>query len=282
MQDLQHRLLEHLLEISRERDPYLAPQGHFYVQQYVQSHLAQWGEVVIDEFTFNVRQHRNLILKLPDRSGNFDRPPILIGAHYDGVPGSPGADDNASGVAVLLELARFFAENPARYPMQLIAFDVEEYGLVGSRSYANALFHQHQKVRLMLSLEMLGYCRQERGTQQYPQPLQKFYPDRGNFVGLIGNIPTLFDMLWLKRALKAAGVPTQWLPAGWKGQIVQATRASDHAPFWDNHYRAIMVTDTAFLRNPHYHLPSDRIETLDLEFMTQICQGLAQGLKSLY
>ncbi|MBD2329934.1 M28 family peptidase [Alkalinema sp. FACHB-956] len=282
MQDLQQRLLNHLLEIVRERDPYLAPQGHFYVQQYVKSQLAQWGTVETHEFTFNVRQHRNLILNLPDRTGKFNRPPILIGAHYDGVPGSPGADDNASGVAVLLELARLFAEQPARYPIQLIAFDVEEYGLVGSRDYADTLLQQRQKIRLMLSLEMLGYCKQERGTQQYPQPLQKFYPDRGNFIGLIGNIPTLFDMLWLKQALQAAGVPTQWLPAGWKGHIVRATRASDHAPFWDNNYRAIMVTDTAFMRNPHYHLPSDRLETLDLQFMTHICQGLAQGLQKLY
>lgn len=281
MLDLKDRLRSHLYEIARERDPYMAQAGHFYVQQYVRQQLEQWGQVETHTFKIQARTHTNLILNLPGRNGRSNKPPILIGAHYDAVPGTQGADDNASGVAVLLELARLFTEEPARSPIRLIAFDLEEYGLLGSQDYAQAIRLQQEPVRLMLSLEMLGYCTQAPNSQQYPPGLQYFYPDRGNFIGLIGNLPTLLDLLHLSRHMRRAGVPCQWLPAGMKGQLVRATRLSDHAPFWDQGYRAIMVTDTAFLRNPHYHQPSDRLETLDLDFMTGICQGLAIGLRGL-
>lgn len=279
MLELKQRLRSHLTEIARERDPYLAQAGHFYVQQYIRQALAQWGSVTTHEFRQQVRTHVNLILHLPGR--NPTKAPILIGAHYDAVPGTPGADDNASGVAVLLELARHFAAAPARRSLRLIAFDLEEYGMVGSGEYAQSLFAQQEAVRLMLSLEMLGYCRQEPHSQQYPPGLQYFYPNKGNYVALIGNLATIPDLIRLSWAMRRAGVPSHWLPAGQRGQLVRATRLSDHSPFWDRGYRAIMVTDTAFMRNPHYHQPSDRIETLDFDFMAAACQGLAIGLRNL-
>jgi Zn-dependent M28 family amino/carboxypeptidase len=125
MADLKNQLRSHLLEIVRERDPYLSTQGHFYVQTYIAQTLGQWGTVTTHEFTIKARQHSNLILNLPGRNPTLA--PIVIGAHYDGVPGSPGADDNASGVAVLIELARHFHANPGKRSIQLIAFDLEEY-----------------------------------------------------------------------------------------------------------------------------------------------------------
>ncbi len=276
MADLQIRLRSHLLEIVRERDPYLSTQGHFYVQNYIQQTLAQWGTVETHEFTIKARQHSNLILNLPGRQPHLA--PIVIGAHYDGVPGSPGADDNASGVAVLLELARYFHQHPAHRSLQLIAFDLEEYGLLGSAVYAKQMAKNQQKIHLMLALEMLGYCQQERHTQRYPAPLEKIYPDRGNFIALIGNIPTIPAMLHLGRQIKRAGVPSQWLPAGWQGKFLRESRLSDHAPFWDAGYRAMMVTDTAFMRNPNYHKATDTLDTLDLDFMAGICRGLCEGV----
>ncbi|WP_421657390.1 M20/M25/M40 family metallo-hydrolase [Leptothermofonsia sp. ETS-13] len=279
--DLKRQLEEHLTHIARERDPYLATEGHFYVQQYIRHQFQQWGMVETYEFKIQARTHTNLILNLPAQPGRENKPPILIGAHYDAVPGTPGADDNASGVAVLLELARSLSAQPARYPVQLIAFDLEEYGLLGSAHYAEALMRQKEPVRLMLSLEMLGYCSQEPNSQNYPPGLQYFYPNQGNFIGLIGNLGTIPDMIRLCGSIHKAGIPSRWLPAGKRGMIVQATRLSDHAPFWDRGYQAIMVTDTAFMRNPHYHQPSDRIETLNLDFLTGICQGLAIGLRHL-
>lgn len=276
-------LQTHLEHVAQPRDPYLATGGHFLVREYIRQELQQWGSVEVHEFLSGTELHQNLILNLPGQQSS-ERPSeqlILIGAHYDAVLGSPGADDNATGIAALLELARYFSETPARVPLRFVAFDLEEYGMVGSQAYAALLQAQRQPIRLMLSLEMLGYCDSTPGSQQYPPGLSYFYPDRGNFIALIGNLAALPDLWRLSRALRRSGqVPCEWLPAGWRGHIVPDTRRSDHAPFWDAGYRAILVTDTANLRNPHYHRSSDRIETLDLDFLTSICQGLAGGLKS--
>ncbi|XQQ05592.1 MAG: M28 family peptidase [Leptolyngbya sp. IPPAS B-1204] len=280
---LKQRLTQHLQQVARERDPYLATAGHFYVQHYIQHQLSQWGTVEQHSFEFQGQRHQNLILNLPPASpaSSSAVAPILVGAHYDAVPGCPGADDNATGIAVLLELARHFAHQPTRYPLRLVAFDLEEFGLVGSTAYAVDLHQQKQSLRLMISLEMLGYCSHVPGSQSYPPGLQYFYPNRGNFVGLIGNWRTIPDLLRLNRAIRRTGQPCEWLPAGARGKIVPDTRRSDHAPFWDRGYRAIMVTDTANLRNPHYHRSSDRLETLDLDFLTNLCWGLIGGLSSL-
>jgi Zn-dependent M28 family amino/carboxypeptidase len=279
--ELKAALIQHLQEVVRERDPFWARAGHFYVQHYVRQQWSQWGEVTTHEFEHQGQSYQNLILDLPAAQPAANRPPILVGAHYDAVLKSPGADDNATGLAVLLELARWFVQHPARFPIRLVAFDLEEYGLVGSRAYAAELRQQNQVLRLMLSLEMLGYCDATPNSQRYPPGLQYFYPNCGNFIGLIGNWQTIPDLMRLSRQINRTGVPCQWLPAGSRGQMVPDTRRSDHAPFWDQGYRALMVTDTANLRNPHYHRSSDRIETLDLNFLTGVCRGIIAALKSL-
>ncbi|MEX0267791.1 M20/M25/M40 family metallo-hydrolase [Leptolyngbyaceae cyanobacterium UHCC 1019] len=279
--DLKDRVRSHLLEIVRERDPYLATAGHFYVQQYIHDQLQQWGTVENHTFRDRGLTHTNFVLNLPAQPQFAHQPPIIIGAHYDAVPGTVGADDNASGVAALLELARLLTANPARHPVRLIAFDLEEYGMVGSSHYAKAMQQQAEPLRLMLSLEMLGYCSKAPNSQTYPPGLKYFYPDRGDFIALIGNASTISDLMHLHHAICTVGTPAQWLPAGIAGQFIPSTRLSDHSPFWDCGYRAIMVTDTAFMRNPHYHQPSDRLETLDLDFLSGVCWGLFQGLQTL-
>jgi Zn-dependent M28 family amino/carboxypeptidase len=274
------RLYAHLTMLVRERDPYLASAGHFFVQQYIREELQQWGEVETHEFQIRGDTHKNLILNLPSLE-NKTSPPILIGAHYDAVPGTPGADDNASGVAVLLELAKAFAAEPPQSPVRLVAFDLEEYGLLGSTAYAEHLKQAGQRLRLMLSLEMLGYCDRAPNSQRYPIGLQYFYPNRGDFIALIGNLSPIGDIIRLSRIIRRSGTPCEWLLVPQQGRLVPATRLSDHSPFWDRGYRAIMVTDTAFMRNPHYHQPSDRIETLDLNFLAGVCQGLIDGIRRL-
>lgn len=281
--DLQERLYLHLKQIVRDRDPYLATAGHFFVQQYIHAQLAQWGNVETFEFQVRGKTHQNLILNIPGSIS--DRPPILIGAHYDAVPGTPGADDNATGVAVLLELARIFTlEHSAKSPLRLVAFDLEEYGLLGgsgASEYAAYLSQHQQPLRLMISLEMLGYCNSHPGSQLYPAPLDRFYPNRGDFIALIGNLRTIPDLIRLSRSIRKVGVASEWLPIFNRGLIVPQTRLSDHAHFWDQNYPAMMITDTAMLRNPHYHKSSDTIETLDLNFLTSVCYGLTQGIRSL-
>ncbi|MEB3182012.1 MAG: M20/M25/M40 family metallo-hydrolase [Nostocaceae cyanobacterium] len=279
--DLKQRLKTHLSQIVRDRDPYLATGGHFFVRQYIREQLGQWGEVETHEFQVSGRTFQNLILNLPATSRRNHLPPILIGAHYDAVPGSPGADDNATGVVAMLELARKFAASPARFPLRLVAFDMEEYGLLGSAAYAEQLKQQKQPLRLMMSLEMLGYTDSTPGSQRYPAPLDKIYPNRGDFIALVGNLRTIPDLIHLSRNIRKVGIPSEWLPVPNKGLIVRQTRLSDHSPFWDAGYAAMMITDTAFLRNPHYHQPSDNIASLDLDFLTGVCRGLEIGIRRL-
>jgi Zn-dependent M28 family amino/carboxypeptidase len=279
MQNLQARLLHYLEKIVIERNPYYASAGHLFAREYIRSHFAKFGEVITHEFEVSGNKHQNLILQIASKD-NKQRSPIIIGAHYDTVAGCVGADDNGSGVAVLLELAEYLSTNPIKYPIQMIAFDMEEYGLLGSEAYAQKLKGEQQKLRLMISLEMLGYCDRAPNSQQYPAGLDKLYPNTGDFIGLIGSIPTIPDLIHFQHHLKPI-VPCEWLPAGWRGLAIPSTRLSDHAPFWDAGYKALMVTDTAFMRNPHYHKSSDRLETLDLEFLTNVCQGLIAGLANL-
>ena len=281
MLNLKQRLQNHLQEVARERNPYMDSAAHFFVQEYIRQQLGQWGSVEIHTFEVRGKSCKNLILNLPGSVENqkINLPPILIGAHYDGVVGTVAADDNATGVAVLLEFARSFAEKPARYPLRLVAFDMEEYGLLGSADYAALLREQKQPLRLMISLEMLGYRDSTSGSQKYPFPLQLFYPNRGDFIALVGNLRTLGDLMSLSSSIQKVGINSQWLPAPNRGLLVPQTRLSDHAPFWDQGYPAIMVTDTAFMRNPHYHKPSDTIATLDLDFLTGVYEGLEMGIR---
>lgn len=294
--NLKERLHSHLIQIVRDRNPYLASEGHFYAQQYIREQLAQWGTVEIDDFSVRGRIHHNFILDLPPLSpplakgGKQDNlglekqikkrlPPIVIGAHYDTVPGSPGADDNATGVAVLLELARDIASGPLKYPVQLVAFDMEEYGYLGSSHHAAKYKQQQESIRLMICLEMLGYCNYNPNSQNYPAGLKNFYPNNGNFIALIGNLQTVPDLINLSGKIRKSGQPCEWLSVPNRGLIVPDTRRSDHVPFWDNGDPAILVTDTANMRNPHYHRESDKIETLDLDFLAGVCQGLVEAIR---
>ena len=281
--DLKQRLYNHLTEIVRDRDPYLASAGHFFVQQYIRQEMERWGTLETHEFVIAGKNYTNFILNLSSAADlTKNKPPILIGAHYDAVPGSPGADDNATGVVVLLELAREFATNPPQTPVRLVAFDLEESGLIGSTEYVKFLKEKGQNLRLMLSLEMLGYCDRAPNSQQFPAKVLKyFYPDSGDFIALIGNLPTIPDLINLSRNIRQQGTKCEWLSVPNRGKIVPAVRLSDHSPFWDRGYSAMMVTDTAFLRNPHYHQSSDTIDTLDLDFLAGVCQGLIKGIGCL-
>ena len=127
---------------------------------------------------------------------------------------------------------------------------------------------------------MLGYRTCDSNSQTYPLGLKLFYPSQGNFIALVGNFSALFDLVFLSSKIRQT-IPCEWLLAGKRGVLLPNTRRSDHAPFWDYGYRGIMITDTANLRNPHYHKPSDTISTLDLDFLTQVCHSLTEGIYNL-
>ncbi|MCD6043804.1 MAG: peptidase [Burkholderiales bacterium] len=202
---------------------------------------------------------------------------IVVGAHYDTVPGSPGADDNASGVAVLIELASMLRHRKIRF----VAFANEEapYFLgpeMGSFVYAR---ERGAGVKAMFSLEMLGYYRDAPGSQTYPAPLGLFYPDRADFIAFVGDLGALGLVRKSIGAFRRnAKFPSEGLAAP---AIIPGVSWSDHWSFRQHGYPAVMVTDTAFYRYPHYHLPSDTPEKLDYERMARVTLGLAAMLKDL-
>lgn len=270
----------HLRSLSGPRDPYLNSGRHRLAQQYIRTELSRWGEVSHQGFYVQGREYYNWQLTIAGRRAELS--PILVGAHYDTVPGSPGADDNASGVAVMLMLAELLTAQPPRRSVHFIAFDLEEYGLVGSAVCAEAWKMQQRPLHLMLSLEMLGYFSSDPRSQQYPLPsLSRIYPSTGDFTALIGNLASIPKMVGIQRCLRRSGMPCQWLPVVNRGKQIPDTRRSDHAPFWDAGYAAVLVTDTANLRNPHYHSASDRLDTLNIESMAKVAQGLAESLRRL-
>jgi Zn-dependent M28 family amino/carboxypeptidase len=218
----------------------------------------------------------NLILRLPGRDAQLAL--LLVGAHYDGPLHSPGADDNASGVAALLELARRWAADPPRRPIWLVAFDQEEWGMVGSAALAQELREAGQRLKLIVSLEMLAFTSEE---QHYPVPgMEAVYGGRGDFIALVANAGAGLLLPGLARAM-GRHIPTKVLPVPNGGRAIPDVRLSDHSPFWDAGYNALMVTDTSFMRNPHYHQMSDTVETLDLPFFAAVVERLDAALRQV-
>jgi len=202
---------------------------------------------------------------------------LLIGAHYDTVPGSPGADDNASGVAALLELARLFAVVEPAMTVRFVAFVNEEpphfrTRTQGSAVYARAARARGDDIRLMVSLEMVGCYRDTPRSQGYPPPLNLFYPDRGNFLGLVSDLRSRRAMRRVARAFRAASdFPLEHIATL---RAVPGVSWSDHRAFWRCRYRALMVTDTAFYRNPDYHTPRDTPDRLAYPAFARATAGL--------
>ncbi|MBI3087345.1 MAG: M20/M25/M40 family metallo-hydrolase [Candidatus Omnitrophica bacterium] len=267
------RLLADLRALEGERHPSLSPDRLAEAQAYVQEHLLAAGLAVhLHEFSYMGTTFVNVIARAP--SVRDDQPRLLIGAHLDTVPGTPGADDNASGLVVLLEAARVLTAQAPSIPVEFVAFNLEELGMIGSAQYAAHLKRRGVELSGMLSLESVGFT-EARGLQRYPPLLSRFYPSVGNFIGLAANRrskPLLDALARAMRAIPGLPVETILLPAN--GWLIPESRLSDHAPFWDAGYPALLVTDTAFLRNPHYHQPTDTLDTLDLAFLERVCQGV--------
>jgi len=277
---LQQRLQADLAQLARPRHAQWDPLGLLAVRALIKERLGALGALEESPFEKGSTRGVNLIQPLPGRHPEL--PPLLVGAHYDGPPQSPGADDNATGVAVLLELAWRWRVEPPRRPVWLVAFDQEEQSpdgsRLGSRALAAQLRSSKQPLHLMLSLEMLGFTSPH---QRYPlEAMRWLYGSRGDFIALVANGRALPLLPGLARRL-GRHVPTKVLPVPLRGWPIPETRRSDHSRFWDQGYNAVMVTDTAFLRNPHYHRPSDALSTLDMPFLSAVCEGLIAGLGSL-
>ena len=259
------------------------PQALLAAAHYIEHEwLAQGYEVVPQIYRARGVECANL--EVTRRGKRLPGEIILVGAHYDSVRGSPGANDNASGVAALLEISRRCLDISSDRTVRLVAFVNEEppffyWRQMGSMVYAAAARKRGDDIRLMMSLEMLGCYSNEPGSQQYPPLFKYFYPDRANFIALVAN---LRSRRMLRRAVAAfrahSAVPVEsaatlsWVPGvSW----------SDHLSFWRRGYPALMVTDTAFYRYEYYHTPWDTPDKIDYETMARVAEGLCGTIQSL-
>ncbi|MBX3237565.1 MAG: M28 family peptidase [Nitrospiraceae bacterium] len=267
-----NRLLAHLRALVGERHPHTAAASLLAAEEYLSDQFQRMGyEVERHAFEGMGGVYRNIVAELP-AAVRPSGPPLLVGAHYDTVPGSPGADDNASALAVLLESASVLSREPMGRPIRWIAFCLEEEDLIGSRAYAAALKRAHEQLAGAIILECVGYARSEAGTQMAPPHVPIAVPTVGNFLAVIGNQTALPLVGLLTEAGRqtVSELPLIPLVVPGRGEQLPDTRRSDHAAFWDEGYPAIMLTDTANFRNPHYHKSTDTIDTLNLEFVALV------------
>jgi aminopeptidase YwaD len=274
------RLRRSLQAVIGERSPFSGQRHLAEVESFIEREMAGCGlRVESDYFNYRGKRFRNLVGRLgPQRGASV----IILGAHFDSVEGTPGADDNASGLAVLLEAARLLSQVKLRSQVLFCAFNLEELNMIGSGYFAKKLKAAGAKVAAMISLEMVGYTDPTPGSQKYPTGLSWFYPDRGDFIGVIGNWNSGSLLRRFSREMRQVpGLAVETLSVPGNGGLVPAVRLSDHSPFWDLGYPALMVTDTSFFRNPHYHGPTDSLDTLNLDFMAKVCAGVIRGVTRL-
>lgn len=281
------RLEAHVRALEGERHPVTSPQALAAAADYIDRSLTGSGFTVERQpFTFGGQTYYNVVTRLP--GSDPGRPRVLIGAHYDTVWQTPGADDNASGVAGLLEAARVLRARKLAATVELVGFNLEELQTytyrVGSRRYAAAARRAGVRYAGALVLEMLGYV--VTGTRAQLVPWLLFWkrlPPDANFIAAVSDwrSRSLLDRFTAAAARSAPGLAVVTFRSPLRGWMVPHTRLSDNASFWDNGYPSLMITDTAFLRNPHYHRPSDAAGTLDYQFMAHVVDAVVETVAEL-
>jgi Zn-dependent M28 family amino/carboxypeptidase len=251
--------------------------------EYIKKQFGELGlPVQEDSYPLNGKEMSNLVAEI--RGISKPREIVIVGAHYDSVLGSPGANDNGSGVAALLELARILrGAKPAR-TLRFIAFVNEEPPYfqsesMGSLVYARRAKERGDKIVAMLSLETIGYYSDRPQSQHYPPPLSSFYPDTANFIGFVSDVAS---MKLLRRAIgtfrKEARFPSEGVAAP---AAITGIGWSDQWSFWQVGYHALMVTDTALFRYPDYHEASDTPDKVDYDRTARVVDGIAAVVKDL-
>ncbi len=279
-------LRRHLRELSRERSPLGTPGELHRIEQYAGAVFRRAGlETGVEPIRAWNDRWNNVY-------GDFGSDPsaqlFIIGAHLDSVEGSPGADDNASGVAALLSLADWMGEHHegagperASVTVRLAAFNLEEPGMVGSSHHARLLRRAGRDVAGMVSLEMLGYVSPD-SPQKYPLGLGLGRRKTADFISVVGNGRSRRLVRQVARAFRVVdGLPVESVTIPTAFAWIIGAALSDHEAFWRRGYPAVMVGDTAFYRNPHYHRPSDTLETLSLPFLERVTRGLAILVESV-
>lgn len=270
------RISRHLESLIGERHPETSPRELRKAAHYLATQFSKAGWATSDQLVHAWgKTYRNVLAtKYPDWTGQgSELPPLLIGAHYDTVSGSPGADDNASGLVVLLEVAARLQARPLARPVWLVAFCLEEQDRLGSQAFASRLKAEGRELACAIILECVGFARNEDDTQQIPPGVPIAVPTQGDFLAMVGNEASKSFMAQLEQE---ARLKTLALLVPGKGEAIPHTRRSDHASFWDIGYPAVMLTDTANFRNPHYHRETDTMDTLNLEFLSHVATMVAE------
>lgn len=283
---LRDRLQAHLQYLVGERHPDTSHAALQKVADYLAGQFRTLGlEVSFHTFEALSGTYHNVIATLPpSRSSSVPpQPPLIIAAHYDTVQGSPGADDNASGLVVMLEVARRLRGVPLNRPVRFIAFCLEEEELLGSLAYVSHLKATDQEIRGAIVLECVGFTSTGEGSQLAPPGLPIAVPTTGNFLGIVGNRASAGLATSIEHAAneRVPDLKTVSFLVPGQGESFPDTRRSDHASFWQHGYPAVMLTDTANFRNPHYHQPTDTLETLDLGFIQQVADALVAAARHL-
>lgn len=282
--ELAAALREHVTVIaSREHNVFRLPMLE-QAAQYIENALDMAGYFPLgaQRFTAGTTSVRNIEVEV--KGGSRASEIVIVGAHYDSAAGAPGANDNGSGVAATLELARLLRESRPARTLRFVLFVNEEPPFfkseaMGSRVYARRAKDRGENIVAMLSLETIGYYGDQPGSQRYPFPLGLFYPSTGNFIAFVSNLRSralLHEViasfrLHARFPSEGAAAPA-WLPGvDW----------SDHASFWEEGYPALMVTDTAPYRYPHYHSAADTPDKVDYERLARVVAGLHRALLAL-
>ncbi len=250
---------------------------------YLRAELKAMGYEVREQ-SYQVENTTSINLEVEIRGRKLAEEIVVVGAHYDTVQNCPGANDNGSGLAVLLELARHLADSRPERTIRLVAFANEEPPFflsksMGSNHYARQARAGQENITAMLSLETMGFYSDEPGSQEYPFPLSSFYPDQANFIAFVGNLRSRGLVRHAIGAFRNYGqFPSEGLAAP---SFFTGIDWSDHWSFWQEGYPAIMVTDTAFYRYAAYHTAEDTPEKLDYERLARVVSGLAPTILDL-
>ncbi len=280
---LVERIFKTIREIEGPRDGVQSYQRLVSTAEYIRKRFSELGFSVNDDvFTLKGREYSNIVatsepITTPEQW-------VLVGAHYDAVVGSPGADDNASGVAVMLEVARALGQ---KKKLMFVAFTLEEPQvntvefLIGSKHFVKKMKKDGHTFRAVFVLESVGFLSRKPGSQLLPPLVQA--PDTGDFIGLVGNknAYTMMELFKDMACRHAPGLKVVTHVVSLRGHLLPETRFSDHAPFWDAGFPAVMITDTAMFRNPYYHTSEDRHEHLDGQFMAATAVVLTKTVEAL-
>jgi Zn-dependent M28 family amino/carboxypeptidase len=275
------RLEVHVKKLSQDYVPRSAsfPQNLDKVANYIEQEFQNAGGKTFEQnFEVESRNYRNVIAQF----GAETKDKIVVGAHYDAAGVYPAADDNASGVAGLIELAHLLGQTELPTQVELVAYTLEEPPFFGTKQmgsfiHANLLKKNNVSVRLMIALEMIGYFSDQPSSQKYPVSLLSLlYPSKGNFIVIVGNLYNSLTVRRIKSVLLSANdLPICSINAP---SFINGVDFSDHRNYWHFGYNAVMVTDTAFYRNFNYHTSADTAEKLDYNRMSQVVDGVYQTI----